>query len=152
MCTVVRNSLQGRSRTARSLQSYTPVNLRPKPEHASLEFPRLRRAHKSKVFSSLYFLPIYAVTGPLRGTHCLSATSDFTPNAQSFKGPSSARPTDSRSEPILRRLEHVYCQATLRFSSPGRKRIAGLILAQRTSVSPSQQPQLRTVVHEEHMS
>src|SRR4051794_25403188 len=60
MCTVVRNSLQGRSRTARSLQSYTSMNLRPQPEHSSLRFPRLRRTHKSRVF--LFSLISYLFT------------------------------------------------------------------------------------------
>jgi hypothetical protein len=50
MNTVVRNALQGRSRTARSLTSHASVNLRPHPEHSSLRFPRLRRTQSFSAF------------------------------------------------------------------------------------------------------
>src|SRR5580700_8196325 len=55
MYTAVLNSLHGRSRTTRSLQSWASMNLRPQPEHASLLLPRLRLTHSSR---SLFFSSI----------------------------------------------------------------------------------------------
>ena len=50
--TVVRNSMQGRSRTSRSLDVMRALsNLRPHPEHTSFRLPRFRRTQSFSVFA-----------------------------------------------------------------------------------------------------